>query len=431
VNTLRQALLLAAFDSQLKWCGRLRDELAQRGFATSVVVPDMRSALSAAQIRAAGFDEVHSAPWGEVMELALRSDVVVCGLSGPIAKAFCFALADRLGGGATGSPVVVTGWVGVIIEKLVAGYLDRCGSDLVAVNARPDLELFIAAARRLALPTDNLLLAGLPFLSPVPRPVRDDPVRRVLFADQPTVPSSDRERLYLYRQLLRYAARHPEREVLLKPRHRRGEDTFHRMRHHPEDLLSTEVLPANFRIDHTPVSDILPRVDLLLTVSSTACLEAVAAGCRVGLVLDLGIHERYGNHVFLDSGLLRTFAELERDEIGAPDPTWLAGYFLGRERTATHVIGDQIEELLASGDRPSRAVWDSDYFRGAARAHRALEPDLGSRAPRPGRYGTVALRRRQRRLGPVRGAVAHLSSALVPPILTGPLRTAGRKAGLR
>lgn len=207
--------------------------------------------------------------------------------------------------------MVVTGWVGVIIEKVVAGYLDRCGSDVVAVNSSGDLGLFRDVATLLGLPTDNLLLAGLPFLSAAPQPTRVRSIRRVLFTDQPTVPNSEVERLYIYRRLLRYAQRHPDRDVLLKPRHRPGEDTFHRMRHHPEDLLAREGKPANFRVDYTPVTEMLPTVDLLITVSSTACLEALDAGCGVGLVLDLGVHERYGNHVFLNSRLLRTFADLE------------------------------------------------------------------------------------------------------------------------
>ena len=83
------------------------------------------------------------------------------------------------------------------------------------------------------------------------------------------------------------------------------------MRHHPERLLAGDDLPPNVRFDYTPIAEALPTTDLLLTMSSTACLEALDHGCRVGLILDLGVHERYGNHVFLDSGLLRTFSQLE------------------------------------------------------------------------------------------------------------------------
>ena len=61
-------------------------------------------------------------------------------------------------------PVVVTGWVGVIIEKITAGYLDRVGSDIVAVNCVDDLEHFVTVAQQLELSSDNLLLSGLPIL---------------------------------------------------------------------------------------------------------------------------------------------------------------------------------------------------------------------------------------------------------------------------
>ena len=326
--------MIAAFDSQLKWVAGIRDVLVTRGFDCRVVVPEVRSALSPGQIVAAGFAAVESVSWAELLERAVASDVVICGLSGPFTLRFTVDLAASVVAGEPG-PVVVTGWVGVIIEKITAGYLDRVGSDIVAVNCVDDLEHFVTVAQQLALSSDNLLLSGLPILGSTAAPQRSDPVRCVLFADQPTVPGPAPERLYLYRRLIDYAYAHPEREVLLKPRHRPGEDTFHTMKHHPEDLLSGTESPANFRIDYTPISEILPRVDLLLTMSSTACLEAVGSGCRVGLVLDLGVHERYGNHVFLASGLLRTFDQLIADDLGRPGAL-LAGQLLLRPSRHGH-----------------------------------------------------------------------------------------------
>ncbi|HYI56152.1 MAG TPA: DUF6716 putative glycosyltransferase, partial [Microlunatus sp.] len=270
-----QALLIAAFDSQLKWVAGIRDELVTRGFDCRVVVPEVRSALSTGQIAAAGFEAVESVSWAELLERASASDVVICGLSGPFTLRFTVDLAavDLAASTVAGEPgpVVVTGWVGVIIEKITAGYLDRVGSDIVAVNCVDDLEHFVTVAQQLALSSDNLLLSGLPILGSTASSQRSDPVRCVLFADQPTVPGPASERLYLYRRLIDYAYAHPEREVLLKPRHRLGEDTFHTMKHHPEDLLNGIERPANFRIDYTPINEILPRVDLLLTMSSTAC----------------------------------------------------------------------------------------------------------------------------------------------------------------
>ncbi len=95
-------------------------------------------------------------------------------------------------------------------------------------------------------------------------------------------------------------------------------------------------------------------------------LTTVGSGCRVGLVIDLGVHERYGNHVFLASGLLRTFDQLIADDIGTPDRFWLGGYFFDRPGTATEQIADRVQTLLATGERPSHRIWASAYFRSAA-----------------------------------------------------------------
>ena len=423
---MRRALHVAAFDSQLKWCGRLRDELERRGYRTEVVVPDVRSALSPRQIIDAGFLAVEHVSWDQLLDRAEGVDVVVCSLSGPFVRRLLLDLAERLDGQDRPGPVVVTGWVGVIIDRITGGFLDRCGSDVVAVNSRPDLDHFRRTARALALPTDNLLLAGLPFLGPQPAAPRATPVRRLLLADQPTVPSTAAERRHLYLGAVAYARAHPDREVLLKPRHRPEEDTLHRMRHHPEAVLAGVDLPPNFRIDHTSVVELLPTVDLLVTVSSTACLEALHQGCRVALLLDLGVHERFGNHVFLDSGLLRTWADITADRLGEVDPDWLSGYFFPRARTSTETVVDRVEELVASGERPSRAVWRTAYFQSSAAADRELAPQLEAERRRPAPR-TALLRRRQQH-GRVLGTVAHVSSGLVPPLLRPPLRSLARTA---
>lgn len=412
------ALLVAAFDSQLKWCARIRDELVGRGFRCRAVVPDSRSALSETQIADAGFVEVAPLSWPDLMDAVTEAEVVVCALSGPLTQTLLIDLAERLEGSTRPGPVVVTGWVGVIIEKITAGYLDRSGSDLIAVNSTRDLDHFQHTARLLSLPEANLLLAGLPFLSGTPAPPRPT-CRRVLFADQPTVPSSPAERLFVYQRLIDYAVAHPDRDVVLKPRHRIGEDTYHRMRHHPETLLAGAEFPPNFSIDYTPISEQLPTVDLLITVSSTACLEALDHGSRVALVLDLGVHERYGNHVFLDSGLLRTWQQMIADDIGDPEPDWLSSFFFaGPARTgsghSTETIVDRIEKLLATGERPSRAVWAAEYFQSIARVQRAF---------RDARTVTPARRARL-----IRGTASRAARDLLPPVISRRLRAVARRA---
>lgn len=413
-----RVVAIAGFDSQLKWSTGICEELRRRGAHVEVLAPRGRTALSQRQVRDVGLSSVLTMDWDDIVEAAAAADVVVCALVGPQVRLLTIALSQRR---LEPGPVVVAGWVGLIIEKITAGYLDRCGSDVVAVNARHELDQFRFAARRLAIPEDNLLLSGLPFLSSRPRPQRSGPVRTVLFADQPTVPAAPGDRTYLYRRLVEHARRHPDREVLLKPRHRPGEDTLHRMHHHPEDLLAGVDVPSNFRIVYTPVTELLPRTDLLLTVSSTACLEAVDAGCRVALVLDLGVHERLGNHVFLDSDVLRTFDQIDDDDLGTPSAAWVESYFGGRDSTSTATIVDRVEKLHASGERPSTLVRESPYFRAAVELETARAEGSLTRSP-------SAWARRCHRYGVVRGTLVHLVTQLLPPVLMRPARHVYRRA---
>ena len=274
------AILVAAFDSQLKWAATIQEALESRGFACRVIVPsDVRHAISDGQLADYGARAVAYMPWTELLTTALEADVVVLAIQGPQIRRFCHDLFDAVELAGTVPPVTISGWVGVIIEKIIAGYLERFATDIVAVNSRSELATFETVAQNLQLPTDNLLLSGLPLLSGRHRdaPV-DTPIKTVMFADQPTVPQTREDRLYVYQRLLAYARAHPDRQVVLKPRHRIGEDTFHRMRFHPEVLLSGVRRPPNFSIDYTPISHRLDDLDLMLTVSSTAALEAVGAG---------------------------------------------------------------------------------------------------------------------------------------------------------
>jgi hypothetical protein len=361
----RTAMLVAAFDSQLKWAGTIRRSLESRGFSCRTIVPtDIRHAISDGQLADSGGGAVTYLSWSHLMTASVNADVVVLALQGPQVRRFCHELFDLAELTGAVPPVTITGWVGVIIEKIVAGYLERYAADIVAVNSRSDLATFEAVARNLLLPTANLLLSGLPLLSgDYRRAPIDTPIKTVMFADQPTVPQAREDRLYLYQRLLAYARAHPDRHVVLKPRHRIGEDTFHRMKFHPQVLLRGVRRPPNFSIDYTPISDWLANLDLMVTVSSTAALEAVGAGVRTAFIADLDVREQLGNHIFLNSGLLRTFDQLERDDIGVPADDWIQDYFFDTDgATPADHLADRALELTLRGDRGRPQAWNTALF---------------------------------------------------------------------
>ena len=365
--TARTALLVVSFDSQLKWANSLRIALEAAGVQCRFVVPsDLRFSISAEQLADfGGTDDVRIEylPWTDLLQEALTVDVVALVIQGSFVSRFCHQLHDLVEQTGSKPPVTIAGWVGVIIHEITAGFLDRFAVDLVAVNSRSDLRTFGHVCTGLGLPTDGLLLSGLPLLSEYrPAPV-GGPIRTVLYADQPTMPSAHRDRLFIYQQLIAYAEKHPDRTVVLKPRHRIGEDTFHKMEFHPETLLKGLPRPANFAIDYTPISQRLADLDLMLTVSSTAALEAVGAGVRTAFIADLDIREQLGNHIFLESGLLRTFDQVRRDEIGRPDPGWIDDYFFATDgRSPAEQIGTRTAALVDDPDRTTSPAWATPFF---------------------------------------------------------------------
>lgn len=376
-----RVLLVANFDSGLKYVGRLAEAFAALG-----AEPDLRAPttvaphkLGADQIAAATSRAVRCEPWEDIVRAAALSDVVVPVFEGPTVERFI----REVHGIASRMPVVGTGYVGMVLYDVVGGYLSRSLADVLAVNSRTDLAEFTVAAHGLGLPAENLLLAGLALLPSTPQPVRTGPIRTVLLADQPTVPRRAADRSYLWDRLLAYAERHTDRQVLLRPRHRPGEDTFHRMDHSPVAWAAERRLPPNLTIEHAPIDTLIPRSDLLLTVSSTAALEAIAAGTRVAFVADW-VNDAALNPRLLPSGLLRRFDDIDADRIGSPDPAWIDDVFPAAEGASPAERFAQRLLAVAAGDAPRvhQVLWDSHFHVG----RRATDAVLTSGADSPSRY---------------------------------------------
>jgi hypothetical protein len=377
-----RVLLVANFDSGLKYIGRLAEAVARAGGEPDIRIPTTVAPhrLGEAQVLAATWRSVRYEPWEDIVRAAIGSDAVVPVFEGPTVERF---IREVHGSAGPRTPVIGAGYVGMVLYDVIGGYLWRSLADVLAVNSRTDLAEFSRAARGLGFPDDNLLLGGLALLPATPAPLRTGPIRTVLFADQPTVPRRVADRTYLWDRLLEYARLHPDREVLLRPRHRPGEDTFHRMEHSPVTWAATRELPPNLVIEHEPIDTLIPRSDLLLTVSSTAALEALAAGTRVAFVADW-VTDSALNPRLLPSGLLRRFDDIDADRIGTPDPEWLADVFPAAEGPAPAERFAAQLLAVAAGEQPRvhQRLWDSTFHTG----RRATDAALAERTVPVSRY---------------------------------------------
>ena len=216
----------------------------------------------------------------------------------------------RVWEGRAARPVVVTGYVGVVYEKLADGLLLRHGADLVLANSRQDAERFRAVYEGVGADASAVTEVALPFLGGAPYAGEHDPYT-VVFAAQPSVPDSRKDRTYLLDRLIRHARKHPEREVLLKLRSKPGEHTTHIEELPYQKLVQRLDPPANFRLVYGNMGEVLDRTDLLVTVSSTAALESLHRRIPTVVLTDLGVREALGNHHFVGSGCLASWDQLD------------------------------------------------------------------------------------------------------------------------
>jgi hypothetical protein len=254
------------------------------------------------------------------------AEVVVLACVGGTIQSLLHGLARAWQGRAT-RPVVVTGYVGVVYERLVDGLLLRAGSDLVLANSAADARRFRDVYSAVDVDPHSVVQTALPFLGGEPH----DPTAAgrgrpftVTFVAQPSVPATRAERSYALAQAVEHAVVHPERRVIVKLRARVGEQSTHVERHHYVDLLRADHVPPNVEIAYGQMSDVLDRTDLCVTVSSTAALEAMHREIPTAVLTDFGVREALGNHAFLHSGALVSWAALHSGEIPKTDPGWAA-----------------------------------------------------------------------------------------------------------
>lgn len=333
-------------------------------------------------------------------------DVIVLALVGGAVQAVLHGLARRARDSSGKRPVIVTGYVGVVYEKLADGLLLRHGADVVLANSRQDAERFRAVYEGVGADASGVVESALPFLGGAAYekhdPAAADPYT-VVFAAQPSVPDSRAHRTYLLRRMAEHARLHPDREVLIKLRSKPGEHTTHIEELPYQKLAKGADLPPNCRLVYGNMGEVLDRTDLLVTVSSTAALESLHRRIPTAVLTDLGVREGLGNHHFVGSGCLASWDEIDAGYSPEAAPEWVARQGVapdGTYETAFDAARERVANLLAQDRLPPISPYYSlttapGYLPGILARHH-LGPDG---APLPGAPAS------DREPGPVRQAV--------------------------
>jgi hypothetical protein len=230
----------------------------------------------------------------------------------------------------------------------------RSQADMIVVHSKREVVRFGEVAAENGF--EHVFgLATLPFLAE--RTTQAPTGTDIIFAAQAIVPPTRAQRTMLLEWLAELATRVPDRRVVIKVRARPGEAQTHFESNSFVDLhaMLGAAAPANLVVEDGPMVEHLARAGALVTVSSTAALEAIAAGVPVIALDGFGISRRMINKVFIGSGLFGSATDLIDARFRFPDELWLdENYFHARgDNDWIDRLGDLVERNRA-GDLPPR-----------------------------------------------------------------------------
>ncbi|MFT4214052.1 MAG: hypothetical protein QM622_04670 [Microbacterium sp.] len=335
-----RVVAIADSDSYVKWAGTLIDSVP--GIDAQLVFVRTPLTVSAAQEQAALAGTALADPvriaFTDLVEwlTRARADVVVIAGRGPFVRLIMTAI-DQL---AT-RPVVVTGLPGISIPAQRAAVMYRRQADLMVVHSQREQRAFTALAAALGVDLE-FGLATLPFARN--RGAQLEGGTDLVFAAQAIVPRGQAKRQVMADILCDIARAQPDRRVVVKLRSRRdqGEQETHLERAYYTDLL--EGAPSNVVFSYEPMQEALATAEGLLTVSSTAAVEAMAMGVPVIALDTFGIKKANLNTVFVGSGVLGNVEDAVARRFRHPAPEWLAQNYFHDESVATWWA--RVEELV-------------------------------------------------------------------------------------
>lgn len=323
-----KVLGIADSDSYVKWGASILQRMPDEWSRDLVVIrtpalPSERQLDAALAATGTVRAEVPLVDLEDLADIVAREqpDVLLLSVRGPVVR----VLVRMVVAASARRPFIVSGLPGISIPATMLALYYRSQVDLLILHSKREVQQFRGLAASLGI-QQHFALSTLPFLD-AGRALGGG--TDIVFAAQAKVPKALEDRTLLLRRLAECARAMPERRVILKLRGTTGEAQTHSERY-PYDALLAELddPPGNLMISTGPMSHHLQSAAALVTISSTAAIEAIAMRVPVLAIDDFGVDPSLINTVFEGSGVLGSSRQLVEGDFRSPDPEWLeSNYF--------------------------------------------------------------------------------------------------------
>ena len=340
-------LFVATTDSYLKWAQGLRSELAGQIPSTLYMLKSLQNPSARQTVIAVGQEQAAALERKHLFTVLRwirrnKPTAVVVAATSPALVVMRWLLNFSSWGRAV---ALVSGSPGIAYHLVGKPLKARAEADLIIVASTRELERFTRALEQLGSKS-SLALSTLPFLESVRDSEKFSGPKTLVFAPQPDMPKSkqDRERVLL--SLNEIASREPDLKVVVKLRAIDGEAQTHYESFSYPELTSELVASGRLRAGRLEFvlgsiqEQLLNENASLMTLSSTAALEAMASGNPIQIIDDFGVSDEIATSVFEGSEILLPILQFNSNELREPADRWLTeNYFHPRE------LNDWIEAL--------------------------------------------------------------------------------------
>lgn len=344
---------VADSDSYLKLATSLLHRLGS-GWDRRIVLVRTPTTPTEEQVQAAfvGTDldaaDVEILTLNQLSTTAIPEDVLFASATGPVvAEIYARVLrSEPVDARRTG---LISALPGVAFPATTKGWNYRIAGDGFICHSHAEARDFADLSDASTGHQPTILVGKLPFLSSAGFPAScEQPIKQVVFAPQAKVPFEREQREQILLTLESVARLNPGTEVIVKLRARAGEPQTHLEQFPFDSLLEQMEASGKFnksthiRFATGSMQDYLRPGSALVTVSSTAALEAIDHGLPTMVLTDFGVSNELINTVFLGSGIQGSLQDLLDLNFSAPHRAWLRENYFHR---SNRDLADSLELL--------------------------------------------------------------------------------------